>query len=128
MAFNPKRYTREFLGAMALYSVAVVGAVYLARALDAQGATLIAVSLAPIAPALLAVAVFFRHFGTMDEMFRRLHAESFAASALLVGLVTFAIGFIEDEIPVRLSMTWILPAIIGGWGAIVCARNYLRLR
>lgn len=128
MAFNSKRYTREFLGAMALYCVAVIGAVYAARALDAEGALLIAISLAPIAPAVLAVAVFFRHFETMDEMFRRLHAESFAASALIVGLVTFAIGFIEEEIPLRLSMTWVLPAIIGGWGVIVCARNYLRLR
>jgi hypothetical protein len=128
MAFNTKRYTRDLLAAMALYSATVVGAVYLARSIDAEGATLIAISLAPMAPALLATWVFFRHFSTMDEMFRRLHAESFAASALIVGLVTFAFGFIENDVPLRVSMTWVLPAIIGGWGLIVCVRNFLRLR
>lgn len=128
MAFNRKRYTREFLAAMAVYSVSVFGAAYAAHALKAEGAALIAISLAPMVPALIAAAVFFRHFATMDEMFRRLHAESFAASALVVGLATFAFGFVEDEIPFRLSMTWVLPAIVGGWGVIVCARNYLRLR
>ena len=128
MAFQPKRYTRDFLAAMALYCATLIGAAYLARAIDAQGAALIVISLAPVAPALFAVVVFFRHFATMDEMFRRMHAESFAASALVVGLVTFALGFVEDEIPVRPSLTFILPAIIGGWGLIVCARNYLRLR
>ena len=128
MAFNNKRYTREFLAAMAVYGASVIGATFAARAIEAEGALLIAISLAPMAPALLAAGVFFRHFATMDEMFRRLHAESFAASALIIGLATFALGFIEDEIPVRLSMIWVLPALIGGWGLIVCARNYLRQR
>ncbi|HBS32607.1 MAG TPA: hypothetical protein DEA40_12840 [Parvularcula sp.] len=128
MAFNARRYTRDFLAAMVLYVASVFGAAYGAHAIKAEGAALIAISLAPMIPAVIAAAVFFRHFATMDEMFRRLHAESFAASALFVGLATFALGFVEDEIPFRLSMIWVLPALIGGWGLIVCARNYLRLR
>lgn len=128
MAFNAKKYRSQFLAAMAAYAASVVGASYAVKAIQPEGALLYAISIAPAVAAVAATAVFFRHFATMDEMFRRLHAESFAASALVVGLASFAFGFIEDAAPVRISQMWVLPAIIAGWGAIVCARQFLRTR
>jgi len=128
MAFNAKRYRSQFTAAMAAYAASLVAASYAVSAIKPEGALLYAISLAPALPAIAATAVFFRHFATMDEMFRRLHAESFAASALIVGLASFAYGFVEDAAPVRISMTWVLPAIIAGWGAIVCVRQFLQTR
>lgn len=128
MSFNPRKYRREFLGAMGLYAVTVVGAVYLAKALQPSGPLLLAIALAPTGPALLATFVAFRHFATLDEMYKRLHVESFAASALIVALSSFSIWLLEGAAPFRISMIWVLPAIVGGWGVIVCLRQFLLSR
>ena len=120
MAFNPKKYTREFLGAMLAYSGVLFATRWAADAFAVEGPLLIALAILPMAPALFATLVFMRHFATMDEMQKRIHVEAFSAGALLVCLVTFALGFLEDVAVPKLSMIWVLPATIAAWGVFAC--------
>lgn len=127
MAFKAKLYTRDFLAAMAAYAVVLVATRWAAGAFAVEGGALVALAILPMAPALFATFVFFRHFATMDEMFRRLHVESFAAGALFVCLGSFALGFLEDVAAPRVSLIWVLPATVAAWGVISCVRQ-LRIR
>lgn len=127
MAFNPKRYSRELVAAFTAYAAVLVGTRWAIRAFDIDGFALTALAALPMAPALAVTAVALRHFATMDELQRRVQIESFAASALLVGLVTFSLGFVEDVAVPRVSMIWVFPAILAGWGVIapILRQRYL---
>lgn len=127
MAFNPRRYSRELAAAFAAYAAVLVGTRLAIRTFDVDGFALTALAALPMAPALAVTAVALRHFATMDELQRRVQIESFAASALLVGLVTFSLGFVEDVAVPRISMIWVFPAILAGWGVIapILRRRYL---
>lgn len=127
MAFNPRRYSRELAAAFAAYAAVLVGTRLAIRTFDVDGFVLTALAALPMAPALAVTAVALRHFATMDELQRRVQIESFAASALLVGLVTFSLGFVEDVAVPRISMIWVFPAILAGWGVIapILRRRYL---
>lgn len=127
MAFNPRRYSRELAAAFAAYAAILVGTRLAIRTFDVDGFVLTALAALPMAPALAVTAVALRHFATMDELQRRVQIESFAASALLVGLVTFSLGFVEDVAVPRISMIWVFPAILAGWGVIapILRRRYL---
>lgn len=127
MAFNSKRYSRELLAAFAAYAGFLIGSRWAIRAFDVEGVMLTVLAALPAAPALAVTAVALRHFATMDELQRRVQIESFAASALLVGLVTFSLGFVEEIAVPRISMIWVFPAILAGWGVIapVLRRRYL---
>lgn len=127
MAFNPKRYSRELVAAFTAYAAVLVGTRWAIRAFDIDGFALTALAALPMAPALAVTAVALRHFATMDELQRRVQIESFAASALLVGLVTFSLGFVEDVAVPRVSMIWVFPTILAGWGVIapILRQRYL---
>lgn len=127
MAYNPTRYSRELAAAFAAYAAVLVGTRLAIRTFDVDGFALTALAALPMAPALAVTAVALRHFATMDELQRRVQIESFAASALLVGLVTFSLGFVEDVAVPRVSMIWVFPAILAGWGVIapILRRRYL---
>jgi len=127
VAFNPRRYSRELAAAFAAYAAVLVGTRLAIRMFDVDGFALTALAALPMAPALAVTAVALRHFATMDELQRRVQIESFAASALLVGLVTFSLGFVEDVAVPRVSMIWVFPAILAGWGVIapILRRRYL---
>lgn len=124
MAFNPRRYSTEFLGTMMLYTATVIGSrIALERIGGLEPHMVILVAVAPVIPALLATAVFFRHFNTMDEMFKALHTKAFAAAALIVGLGTFSLGFLADAGAPQPGIIWVLPAMIAVWGLFAAALN-----
>lgn len=128
MAFNAKKYNREFLLAAAAYAAVLVASRLIATRFDVGGAMLMLLALAPIIPAIGATHVYLRHFRMMDELQRRIQIEAFAAGALFVGLASFAIGFIEDLAPLRLSLIWVLPSMLAAWGLIACVLRYRYLR
>lgn len=127
MAFNPKRYSRDLFAAFAAYAVVLVGTRVAIRSFAIDGAAAAALAVAPIAPALAVTAVLLKHVATMDELQRRVQVEAFAASAMIVGLVAFAFGFVEGVAATRPSMIWIFPAMLGGAGVIapILRRRYL---
>ena len=84
-----------------------------------KGLALGAVAVLPALPALFATFIFMRHYATMDEMYKRVHLEAFASGALFIGLATFSLGFLEDAGLPRISLIWILPALIACWGLVL---------
>jgi phosphate/sulfate permease len=72
---------------------------------------------------LRAYAVFV---DAVDEFQRRIQSEAITISAGVVGFGSFAYGFLEEwaGFP-HLPLIWVLPALIGVWGAAACV---IRLR
>ena len=119
MAFNPKKYTPEFLFAMLLYVAVLVATRLVLKGAALEGFALATVALLPALPAVLATYIFMRHYATMDELYKRVHLEAFASGALFVGLASFSLGFLEDAGLPRISLIWILPALIACWGLVL---------
>ena len=119
MAFSPKKYRREFLGAMLIYVIVLFATRYALQSMALKGLALGAVAVLPALPALFATFIFMRHYATMDEMYKRVHLEAFASGALFIGLATFSLGFLEDAGLPRISLIWILPALIACWGLVL---------
>lgn len=116
-----RRYLIEFGGAMALYTASVPVAVVLANRYQPQGAAALAVAMIPVVPTLLALWAFLRHFWRMDELQRRVTSEAMVIAALVVGLGSFALGWVlnvteADLLGGAATLLWILPALIAVWG------------
>jgi hypothetical protein len=120
-----KRYTRDFLIAMTLYTIVLTGSIVILNrtALPAWGA--IAIAIAPVAPVLLALRGYLVLLGSMDELQRRMQHESIIIAAGLVGFGTFAYGFLENVGFPHLNVIFVLPAMIAAWGV---ASAFVRLR
>lgn len=123
MAGFPRRYAVEFGAAMLLYSASVPLTVILEDRLEPQGALALGVAMIPVVPTLLALWAFLRQFWRMDELQRRISAEAMVVSALIVGLSTFAFGWVQGVMRLPnppMSLIWVLPALIGVWGVARC--------
>ncbi len=127
MAFNPKRYSRDLLAAFAAYALVLAGTRWAIRSFGVEGPAAAGLALAPMLPALAVTGVLLKHIATMDELHRRVQVEAFAASALVVSLITFGFGFVEGVAVPRISMIWVFPAILAGWGVIapILRKRYL---
>jgi hypothetical protein len=118
---NWRRYLIEFGGAMVLYTASVPAAIVLANRYEPQGTAALAVAMIPVVPTLLALWAFLRQFWRMDELQRRVTSEAMVVAALVVGLSSFALGWIlavtEADVPGdAATLLWIMPALIGIWG------------
>ncbi len=124
MTFSPRKYNRDFIAATAVYAGVLLATRLLAKRYDASGLLLVILAGLPIVPAVGATLVYMRHYKTMDELQKRIQVEAFAAGALFVGLATFSLGFVEDVAAPRISLIWVLPAMIASWGFIACLLRY----
>jgi hypothetical protein len=117
---NWRRYLIEFGGAMALYTASVPLTIILAQRYELQGAEALAAAMIPVVPTLLALWAFLRQFWRMDELQRRIVSEAMVVAALVVGLGTFALGWVltvtDAILPVAATLIWVLPAMIAVWG------------
>ena len=117
-----KRYQVEFLSAMALYVVVLLGAKYLAKDVE-PGPFLALLALAPIAPIGLACIAFFRFYNNVDERERRLASDA-AALSLVVGIFTaLTLGFLKSfgVFHFEWDMMWFGPFLIALWGLVRCS-------
>ncbi len=123
-----RRYFIEFGGAMLLYSVSVPLTVILEDRLEPQGAQALAIAMIPVIPTLLALWAFLRQFWRMDELQRRVVSEAMVIAALVVGLGSFALGWVLAVMGagVPVPLLWVMPALIGVWGVamIFVKRRY----
>lgn len=125
-----KRYMREFLPAMAAYTVVMLTVWPLVRTTDdLLIRTLIA--LAPVIPVLFAVRAIIRQILGSDEMMQRLHLEALAISAGIVAVLSLLGGFLAaaEVIDVDGSiLLWVFPALAGTFGLarVIAARRYER--
>jgi hypothetical protein len=124
-----KRYMIGFGGAMIGYMVVLIGAVTLLESREFGVVPTALLALAPVVPALFALREVFIFVRRMDEFQRRIVTEAFIGAALIIGLASFAYGFLEGalELPV-IPMIWILPAIIGLYGVLTCVLKYVVYR
>jgi len=124
-----KRYMIGFGASMIGYMVVLIAAVSILSSREFGVVATAGLALAPVVPALFALREVFIFVRRMDEFQRRIVTEAFIGAALLVGLASFAYGFLEGalELP-AIPMIWVLPAIIGLYGVITCLLKYVVYR
>lgn len=110
-----RAYVREFGGAMLAYGVVLIVSIQLLR-MNPQAAWRVAVALAPVVPAGLAMLAFLRYLARVDELQRRIQLEAIGMSFAVVGLLTFAYGFLEGIGFPHIGLIWMLPAMVALWG------------
>lgn len=118
---NWRRYTIEFGAAMTLYVVSVIVTVRLYDRFEPQGAAALGLAMIPMVPTLLALWAFLRQFWRLDELQRRVVAESLVVAAGIVSFGSFAAGWVlvimQPAHPVFhfVPLLLVLPALIGVW-------------
>ena len=113
-----KTYVRQFIPAMIVYSLAVIGSGLFIRG-EHLWAFKLFFALLPVVPMLFALRAYLRYVNAMDELQQRiqLNAVSFAAGA--TGFITFTYGFLENVGAPLLSWVLIFPLMIVVWGLAV---------
>ncbi len=125
-----KRYMREFLPAMAAYTVVMLTVWPLVRTTDDRMLRAL-IALAPVIPILFAVRAIIRNILGSDEMMQRLHLEALAIAAGIVGVVSILVGFLVAAKVIDLDgsiLLWVFPALAGTFGLarVAAARRYAR--
>lgn len=110
--YSIRQYFIEFGGSMLLYTVTLIGVI----ATRPHEGALALLELLPAVALLLGFWAIIRQYRRMDEFYQRLHSESFALGALLLGLGVMIWGFGENAGWPPLPTVWIAPALIGLWG------------
>lgn len=115
MDANGKRYLREFLSAMAGYTLLVPLSV---RMLRGHEHTLpgYAVAFLPILPSAFALWAFLRFFRGLDELQRRIQLEAVAFSFLATCFITLTWAFQQNAGLPRFDVSWVAPLLILLWG------------
>ena len=113
-----KRYVREFLPAIAAYTVVMLTVWPLVRTTDDRMIRAL-IALAPVIPILFVVRAIVRNILGSDEMMQRLHLEALAISAGIVGVVSILVGFLVAAKVIELDgsiLLWVFPALGGTFG------------
>lgn len=125
MDANSKRYLKEFIPAMAAYTVMVPVSIWLLRGQEHSFLRYIYAVL-PVIPSAFAMRAAIRFFRGLDELQRRIQFEGLAFSFLVTCLVTLTYGFLENAGLPRLNWVWIVPILILSWklGLVFASRRY----
>jgi hypothetical protein len=115
MDANSKRYLKEFLGSMALYTVIVPISMRLLRGHEHTPLGY-AIAFLPIIPSALALWAFMRMFRGFDELQRRIQLEAVAFSFLATCLITLTWAFQQNAGLPRFDVSWVAPLLIALWG------------
>ncbi|HEY4560886.1 MAG TPA: hypothetical protein VIG54_09140 [Lysobacter sp.] len=125
-----RRYMREFAPAMAGYTVAILGSIWLLKHHVDQPALRALVALSPVPFVALAMRAMLRHIRDTDELQRRIEVESISLATALVSLAYFAAGLLQAakviDLPSSVAMIWVFPmvCIVYGLAKIVISRRY----
>lgn len=125
MTVAARTYTIQFLSAMGAYVVLLLLSVFvLQHNPTAPWRPLVAAL--PALPTCLALLVFVRYLGRMDELQRRIQLDALAVAAGATAILTFTWGLLENAGFPHLSMVWVLPLLAAIWGlaTAVAARRY----
>ena len=124
-----RRYRREFGIAMTLYVASVFlggGSVVFIAVNEHPDWLRIPFALLPLVPSFMALRAYLTFYRDMDELQRRINSEAIIIATGVVGMGSFAYGFLESwaKAP-HVPLIWVMPAIIAAWGfalAIVTRR------
>jgi hypothetical protein len=121
-----QRYMRGMAIAAVLYMAVVAGGVYVINNNEPPQWLVIALALAPLAPAALMLRTYLVFFRALDEFQRRIQTEAMLITLGVVGLGAFTYGFLEEwaDFP-HVPLIWVFPAIIVTW---TFAQIFVRVR
>lgn len=118
-ARNARHYRREFWPPMLAYCLIVLFAFPWAGEPALPLAARLALALLPVVPMILVLRACMRMILRGDELEQRLALQALAAATVVVGSVSFGIGFVDSarivDVPGS-SLLLVLPATIGSWG------------
>ena len=110
-----RRYTREFLAAMAVYAIVVLLSFHALNSIEATWLRIL-VALLPVLPMALAARAQLRFIRDCDELQRRIQLEAFALASLLLTMGAFALGLLVLAGVVRLNaglaLVMVMPAFV----------------
>jgi len=115
MDAHGKRYLKEFLTAMAGYTLMVPASVRLLRGHEHTVLGCV-IALLPIIPSVFAMWAFLRFFRGLDELQRRIQLEAVAFSFLATCLITLTWAFQQNAGLPRFDVSWVAPLLIALWG------------
>ena len=121
-----KTYLREFLVAMAAYTVVLIVSITLINISPSSAWWRVPLALAPVIPIIFAMVAFMRFFGHMDELQRRIQLEAFTFSFGVTAIATFSYGFLENVGFPHINWVFIFPLMIALWGIglAIATRRY----
>ena len=123
-----KSYLWDTVLAFALYGAAIPATDALLASAQLSPAESAALALAPMLPVLLFVKAMLVFYRSLDELQRKVAAEAIVVAASVVGLGSFAWGWLELRLAVPpLPTIWLLPALFAAYGLAlpVVSRKYL---
>ncbi len=122
-----RSYLRQFLPAMAVYLLAIV----VLETVSRQGLPVWAgalVAMLPVVPMVWVVVSMWRLVRSLDELERRIQVEAIYLTCGIVGLLSFAVGMLEQVgvIVLENGLILVLPAMFAVYGAAgwFCRRKY----
>lgn len=103
------------LGSLAAYAVILVLSIRALAHVNGPEGLRIAITLAPMIPALVVAAVILRTLSRIDEFQRKLQLDAFAMAFAGTALITFSYGFLENVGFAKLSMFVVWPLMASLW-------------
>ncbi len=125
MDTNGKRYLKEFLPAMAVYSAMVPVSIWLLKSHEHSPLRYVFAVL-PVIPSMFAMWAAIRFFRGLDELQRRIQFEGLAFSFLATCVISLTWGFLQNAGLPHADVIWVTPLLIFLWGVghCVAARRY----
>ena len=125
MDANGKRYLKEFIPAMAVYSVITPVSVWLLKHHE-HSALRYVLAVLPVIPSAFAMWAAIRFFRGLDELQRRIQFEGMAFSFLATCLIALTWGFLQNAGLPHADVIWVAPGLVFLWGVGRCiaARRY----
>lgn len=117
-----KAYHRELFGALALYTLLLVAAIYYGRRMD-DGVLRTLVLVSPMIGFGVALWVIARHLARVDEFIRKQLMENVALAAAITAGLTFTYGFLETAGFPKLSMFTVWCVLCGTFGLVQIIRK-----
>ena len=120
-----RQYRTRFVIGILAYIVLVPVSITLLRGIEGSGLRMV-VALLPLLPTLFVVFAFLRYLRGLDELQQRIHLEALGFSLGMTGLITFALGFLENAGGPQVGMIWVFPMMIVFWGVgqFIARRRY----
>lgn len=125
-----KRYLREFIPAMAAYTVLIVLSGILVPKMDSHLWRAV-LALVPLLPIVLAIRAMVRVLRDQDELERRVDLESFAIAAMVTGFGFFSFGLlllaqVGGSIRAGTVAIWVMPCLFATFGVakLFVSRRY----
>jgi len=117
-----KAYHRELFGALALYTLLLVAAIYYGRRMD-DGVLRTVVLVSPMVGFGAALWAIARHLARVDEFIRKQLMENVALAAAITAGLSFTYGFLETAGFPKLSMFTVWCVLCGTFGVVQIVRK-----